>query len=71
MTTEQPYFTVRVTRCGECRELKEPIHTPPYCAIAEPLWPYPRTQEDAVRQNAHGITPTCPMWPQRVEPTKD
>lgn len=63
MTTEQPYFTVRVTRCGECPHLAEDDS----CWLVPGVWPYPSKPHDAVEKNRNGITPTCPMWPQRVQ----
>lgn len=67
MTTEQPYFTIRVTRCGECPHLDNDD----YCQLVTAAWPYPSKAFDAAKQNKDGLTPTCPMWPQRVEPPKD
>ena len=59
-TPEQPYFVVRVTRCGECP------HEQFYCDLVGG-----RLGVEVLMQNENGITPSCPMWPQRVEPPKD
>ena len=60
MTTEQPYFTVKVTRCWECPYAKHAM-----CGL-EAFEKYGRFLE-----NCNGITPTCPNWSQGVEPPKD
>ena len=54
--TEQPYFMVKVTRCGECPYEKHAL-----CRL-EPFEKYGRFLE-----NFNGITPSCPMWAQRVQ----
>ena len=60
MTTEQPYFVVRVTRCGECPHAKHAR-----CVLV------PFQPTGCFMENVDGITPTCPMWPQRVQEKKE
>lgn len=72
MTTEQPYFVVKVTRCGECPNLHRTTSGTPHCwIVASSRVRDSRSAVEVAMQNADGITPTCPMWPQRVEEKKD
>lgn len=57
---EQPYFTVRVTRCGEC-----PNSYKSTCLVGG------IRHRQVHQENIDGLTPSCPMWAQRVEPPKD
>ena len=66
MTTEQPYFVVKVEGCWKCPHSVEDDHGTLGCDEAP--WGERRT---ILIQNLKGIGPTCPMWPQRVEPPKD
>lgn len=59
MTTEQPYVNIQVTGCGKC-----PHNVHAACSL-EPTTPYIRWLE-----KNHGITPSCPLWEQRVEPNQ-
>lgn len=63
MTTEQPYFVVQVDRCEKCPHLDVLSR----CMKTE----RPSQRRQLVADNFEGIGPTCPMWPQRVEPPKD
>ena len=63
-----PFFTVKVTRCGECPHLAGDES----CWLVPGMWPHPSKPYDAVRKNRHGITPSCPMWAKvQTEPPKD
>lgn len=66
MTTEQPYFVVKVTRCGDCPYRQYERLGLYRCSEAP--W---HLRLDAHRQNENGITPTCQMWPQRVQEKKE
>ena len=59
--TEQPYFMVKVTRCGECPHLDlDDYGDGSWCS--EATW----NDRFSVReQNRYNITPSCPMWAQR------
>ena len=67
MPDEQPYFTIKVTRCGECPYFYEFHIACRRCGSR--LW------EGARRlavENANGITPSCPLWAKvQTEPPKD
>lgn len=63
MPNEQPYFTVKVTRCGECPHLSDEFDV---CGKEPVSW----RREDRYHENTKGITPSCPMWAQRVQEEK-
>lgn len=65
MPNEQPYFLVRVTRCGECPKFDE------YAHLCDALSAAKSEKRRPAWENRNGITPSCPMWAQRVEPPKD
>jgi hypothetical protein len=67
--TEQPYFMVKVTKCGECPQLHYNHARDQHCSavsIDSPLQIARRYE--VVQENFDGITPSCPMWVQRVQP---
>jgi len=66
MNTEQPYFVVKVEGCWECPHSVDDDRGEIGCDEAP--WNDRRTIQ---KQNFSGITPTCPMWPQRVQEKKD
>ena len=63
--TQQPYFTVRVTRCGECPKCSDEQG-----CLAERSGSF-TDRIRRVAENYDGLTPSCPLWAQRVEPPKD
>lgn len=58
--TQQPYFTIRVTRCWECPHAKNAR-----CALA-----YDQPTRHFI-DNVEGLTPSCPMWAQVQQEKKD
>jgi hypothetical protein len=64
--TEQPYFMVKVTRCGECPHFAFGGARQHRCAAVS-ITQFDRRYEIA-QENFNGITPSCPMWAQRVQP---
>ena len=62
LPTEQTYFMAKVTNCYECPFI--PVDDGPLvCGKAQ------MTERRVVFvKNNKGITPTCPMWAQRVQP---
>lgn len=64
-TPEQPYFTVRVTKCGECPKRIDSRFDGAYCGGQTN-----RSRFDTWEENRNGIGPSCPLWPQRVQQEK-
>lgn len=65
MPDAKPYFTVKVTRCPECPDLQRHDLM---CQRAEhPYWL--GGGRKLFDENVQGITPSCPMWAQRVSET--